>query len=306
MSGFFIRMQSFVGLVVAGVVLTSCGVVRFRNSETYLPGPAIRSDYTPEGLVEEILYPSSVPGPTCRRMIVYLPADYYKSERRYPVFYLLHGARGYETSWIRKGKVYQSTDSLVREGLAEPCIVVMPNVNQYNDDRDYEGGRFKDAWESIWEVDGTVEYAFVQDVVQAVDSLYRTLPDAAHRAVAGLSVGGWQSICLGANHPDIFGYIGAFSPYTWCMGRDRGYRKIFYGHLHEKMARQFSAHPPKGYYLYAGKWDIMRPSTLRLHHFMENKGYFHVYSKYPGSHDWKNGWIDEYADMLQRVFRHEE
>ena len=58
----------------------------------YLPGPAIRNDYTPKGLVEEVQYPGSVPGPSFRRMIVYLPPDYYRTGRRYPVLYLLHGA----------------------------------------------------------------------------------------------------------------------------------------------------------------------------------------------------------------------
>lgn len=281
----------------------SCGVIRHRGSETYLPGPPVREGYSPEGIVEIVEQPCSVPGPTFRRLIVYLPADYYRDvTRRYPVFYLLHGARGYETSWIRKGQVYQTTDSLWREGLAEPCIVVLPNVNSYNDDKDYEGGRFKDAWESIWEVDGTVEYAFVNDVVHLVDSVYRTIPDKAHRALAGLSVGGYQSIWLGANHPDVFGYIGAYSPYMWCLGRDRGYKKQFYSQLHRKMAIQF-ADPPEGYYLYAGKWDIMRPSTLSVHRYMNRKGYAHEYWKYPGSHDWHNGWIEEYADMLGRVFK---
>ncbi len=298
-------MKRHLTLLFIIVLASSCGVIRHRSAETYLPGPAVRAGYTPEGIVEEVQCPGSVPGPSFRRMIVYLPADYYQSDKRYPVFYLLHGARGYETSWIRKGRVYQSTDSLWRESLAQPCIVVMPNVNQYNDDADYEGGRFKDAWESIWEVDGTVEYAFVKDVVHLVDSLYRTVPDAAHRAIAGLSVGGWQSIYMGANHPDVFGYIGAFSPYTWCLGRDRGYRRLFYGKLYRKMSVQFSTYPPLGFYLYAGKWDIMRPSTLRIHHRMKRRGWEHEYSRFPGSHDWHNGWIEEYQDMLQKVFKDE-
>ena len=295
-------MKRLLPLLLTLITLSSCGVVRNRAAETYLPGPAIRAEYTPEGLVEEVQQPCSVPGPSFRRLIVYLPADYHQTTERYPVFYLLHGARGYETSWIRKGRVYQTTDSLWREGLAEPCIVVMPNMNQYDDDEDYEGGRFKDAFESIWDVDGTVEYAFVYDVVQLVDSLYRTVPDKAHRAIAGLSIGGYQSIYLSANHPDLFGYVGAFSPYMWSLGRNNWYRKQIYTRLHRKMAVQFSD-PPAGYYLYAGKWDMMRPATLSVHHYMNRKGYAHEYWKYPGSHDWKNGWIEEFAHMLSRVFK---
>lgn len=235
-------------------------------------------------------------------MIVYLPADYYQSQERYPVIYLLHGARGYETAWIRFGKVYESTDSLCRSGKAVPCIVVMPNMNQYNDDADYEGGRFKDAWESIWEVDGVVESAFVQDVVQLVDSLYRTVPDKAHRAIAGLSVGGYQSIWISANHPDVFGYVAAFSPYMWCLGKSTPYKKQFYSNLYQKMAVQFSQ-SLEGYYLYAGEQDIMLPSTEDFHDKMNQRGFRHHFFLFPGGHDWKDSWVEEYKDMLQRVFK---
>ena len=179
-------MRKLLPIVAILLLSSSCGIVRMRSSEAYLPGPAIRADYTPQGIVEEHYHPCSVKGPTQRHLIAYLPADYYESTQRYPVLYLLHGARGYETSWIRKGKVYQTCDSLWREGKAAPCIVIMPNVNSYIDDYDYEGGRFKDAFESIFEVDGYVESAFMRDVVHFVDSVYRTVPDGAHRAVAGL------------------------------------------------------------------------------------------------------------------------
>lgn len=296
-------MNIQLSLLLFILLLCSCGTFRHRGSESYLPGPAIRDGYTPAGVVEEVQCPGSVPGPASRRMIVYLPSDYHHTQRRYPVLYLLHGARGYETSWIRKGQVYQSTDSLLREGLAEPCIVVMPNVNQYNDDRDYEGGRFKGAWESILEVDGTAEYAFVHDVVNLVDSLYRTIPDKGHRAVAGLSVGGYQSLFLVLNHPDVFGYVGIMSPYTWCLGRDHGYRKQFYGHLYEKMRAMYETDPPLGFYLYVGKCDIMRPSTARIHHRMRHKGYAHEYNKFPGGHAWPKGWMQEYKDMLKKLFK---
>lgn len=274
--------------------------------DDYRPGPSVRDDYTPENRVEEVQYAGSVPGPENRRMIVYLPKEYDSSEERYPVIYLLHGARGYETSWIRKGRVYQTTDSLWREGKAEKCIVVMPNVNQYCDQKDYDGGRFKNAFESIFEVNGVVESAFVNDVVHTVDSLYRTIPDRKHRAVAGLSIGGYQTIYLGANHPEIFGYIGVMSPYMWALSRPNNYRRDFYGHLSAKMTEQFEAYPPEGFYLYAGEKDIMRPATLKLHKKMEKRGFPHTYTEYPGKHDWPDGWIDEYCDMLQRIFKPEQ
>ena len=282
--------------------MSSCGIVRFRNAPSYHAGPAQKTGYAQEGIIEEVYYDCSVPGPTRRRMLVYLPKDYYENQRRYPVFYLLHGARGYETSWVKKGFVYETTDSLFRNGLATPCIVVMPNMNQYNSDRDFDDSRFKDAFESILEVNGVVETAFMHDVVGTVDSLYRTIPDKAHRAIAGLSIGGWQSIWISLNHPDSFDYIGAFSPYTWCMSAPCSYRRRFYSGMYRKLKVQFQD-PPKGYYLYAGKKDMMRPSTTSFHELLEERNYAHEYILYPGGHDWPDGWIDEYRDMLQRVFK---
>ncbi len=277
--------------------------MRFAPKDRWTAGPAIRpGEYQPQGLVEEHYYKCSVPGPTSRRMIVDMPADYYTSGQAYPVLYLLHGARGYETAWIRSGEVYHTADSLWQLGLAKECIIVMPNVNQYYSDKDYGGGRFKDAYESILEVDGVVESAFVHDVVNLVDSLYRTLPGKENRAIAGLSVGAYQSIFFGANYPDMFGYIGAFSPYMWSMSLPNRYRWNFYHGLHRKLKKEFED-PPLGYYLYAGKRDMMRPSTNNYHRYLVRKGYPHIYQVFPGSHDWKNGgWIDELKDMMQRIF----
>lgn len=290
-------------LLLAAFFCTSCSIKLINhNSERYLAGPAIR-DYQPENIVEEVQYPCSVPGPSHRRMIVYLPKDYYQTDRRYPVFYLLHGARGYETSWIRFGEVYQTTDSLWRNGLAEHCIVVMPNVNQYNSEADYDGGRAKNAWESIWEIDGKAEWSFCKDVVELVDSLYRTIPDKEHRAIGGLSIGGLQSIYFGANYPEKFGNIIAMSPYFYADGRHHAYYHAFYDNLKPKMKVQFSDNPPMTYYLFAGKKDLARPATARFHRFMNRKQYPHVYRLYPGSHDWPDGWIDEYRDVLPQLFK---
>lgn len=286
------------------LALSSCASIPLINksSERYLAGPAIR-DYQPEGIVEEVHYECSVTGPSHRRMIVYLPSDYYTSGERYPVLYLLHGARGYETSWVRFGDVYKSTDSLWRENKAERCIIVMPNVNQYDDEEDYDGGRAKNAFESIREVDGKAEWSFVHDVVMLTDSLYRTIPDKEHRAIAGLSIGGYQSICFGANYPDIFGYVGAMSPFFGTRGKNHAYYKAFYGDFRDKIDNQFQDNPPEGYYLYAGKWDICRPSTLRFHYRLNRKGYTHTYIKFPGSHSWPKGWAQEYKDMFQKLFK---
>ena len=288
-------------LLAAAIVLSSCGVLRVRNSPVYYAGPPTVPGYEPKGTVEEVMYPCSVPGPTERRMIVYLPEGYYDSDKRYPVFYLLHGARGYETSWIRKGRMLQITDSLFAGGHAVPSIVVMPNVNQYDDDEDFENSRYKDAFESLFEIDGAVESAFKRDVVDFVDSHYRTIPDKSHRAVAGLSIGGLQSAFLSANFPDTFDYIGLFSPFVSMIPKP-GKFNSFYMDLRHKLAKQFSAEPPQEYYIMTGRWDIFRVHIYHYCRYLEHHGFPFKFISTPGGHDWPN-WRYFYTKMMETVFR---
>ena len=299
------RKRTLILCLLALELLSSCGVFRFRNSPLYLAGaPDDGSGYQPVGTVVEDFHPCSVKGPTHRRMIVYLPPGYEESDARYPVVYLLHGARGYETAWIRKGRMLQVTDSVYTHGLGVPAIVVMPNVNQYNDSRDYENSRYKDALESLFEIDGTVERAFVHDVVDYVDAHYRTIPDKAHRAVCGLSVGGLKSAYLSANSPDVYDYVGLFSPFWRCItipGPDNDY----YRHFKQKLDAQFVPDPPKGYYIMIGKTDIFRPHVKNLRRYLDKKGYPYTYIETEGGHDWYN-WTPYYIYLLEHAFREEE
>ena len=93
------------------------------------------------------------------------------------------------------------------------------------------------------------------------------------------------------------------SPYMWSLGRPSLTHRKFYGGLHKKMKRQFQENPPQGYYLYVGKWDMMRPATHTLHMYMYKNGYPHHYSTYPASHSWAKGWREELKDLMQQLFR---
>lgn len=119
------------------------------------------------------MYDCSVKGPGQRRMFVYLPGDYYENDTRYPVLYLLHGARGNELSWIVKGNLLGNIDSLTSSSMMKETIVVLPNLNQYKDDRDFGKSRLKSPVESFFETDGMVESAFMDDVVATIDRRYR-------------------------------------------------------------------------------------------------------------------------------------
>ena len=229
-------MQSYLkGFILLPILWAacSCSVMHRQPTPADHAGPAVYPGYVPRGTVEERIYPSSVPGASHRRMIVYLPEGYQDNTRRYPVVYLLHGARGYETSWIKKGLMLQLTDSLFAGGYAVPSIVVMPNMNQYDNDADY------------------------------VDAHFRTIPDKAHRAVAGLSIGGLQSAYLSANNPDTFGYVGLFSPVFRANSLPNPFRD-FYRKFRKKLQVQFDE-PPTRYLLMAGKKDIVRLPASMYH-----------------------------------------
>lgn len=117
---------SLLGMAFAAV---SCGVHKYAANSQY---PVVDSSVRYEGILEECMHDCSVKGPRQRRMYVYLPRDYYESNDRFPVLYLLHGARGNELSWIHKGNILHNLDSLTSSSKMKETIVVFPNVNQYD------------------------------------------------------------------------------------------------------------------------------------------------------------------------------
>ena len=162
-------------------------------------------DDIPHGTLQPFDYDSAVTG-TRRRANIYLPPGY-STERRYPVLYLLHGIGGDENEWIRFASPHVILDNLIADGKAEPMIVVIPNGRAIADDR-ASGDMFsreKVAGFAAFERD------LLDHLIPAVEAAYSTFPDAGHRAIAGLSMGGGQTLNFGLGHPDTFAWIGAFS-----------------------------------------------------------------------------------------------
>ena len=265
------------------LLLSACSVSRHAAIAEY---PRIGEEHSHEGILEECFYDCSVVGPQERRMLVYLPADYYETTTCYPVFYLLHGARGNETSWITKGNLLHNVDSLTSCGLMEKSIIVLPNTNQHNDDRDYGKSRIKGALESFFENDGMVEYAFVCDVVDKVDRTYRTIPEKSARAIGGLSIGALQSLHISANHADKFDYVGLFSSMVHPVPRLSAHSS-FYRKLRKKHKIQF-ADPPELYWVMIGKTDFFYPRMQAYHNYLQRNGYKHKYHTTSGGHQWYN------------------
>ena len=165
----------------------------------------VRRAGVPAGRIEPFEYDSSVTG-TRRKANVYLPPGYTR-DTKYPVLYLLHGIGGDETEWIRFATPDALFDNLIADRRATPMIVVMPNGRALADDS-ASGNQF--APEKVAGF-ARFEQDLLGSLIPAVDKQYSTLTDREHRALAGLSMGGGQTLNFGLGHLDTFAYIGAFS-----------------------------------------------------------------------------------------------
>lgn len=252
------------------------------------------------GDLEQVIYETSVPGPTCRRLMVYLPETYYSdTTSKYPVLYLFHGARGNELAWIEKGDIIHTVDSLTATGKMSPTIIVMPNMNHYTDDEEYCFSRKKNPVESLFEVTGCVETSFMEDVVAMIDRRFRTIASKSGRAIAGLSIGALQSIYISAANPDAFDYVGLFSPMSRPVVRYGPYKDIYYG-LKQKQEIQF-ANPPKVYWVMIGNYDIFVENIQYYANYLRRNGFKHEYICTGGGHTWKN-WTRYCSAFLQNLW----
>lgn len=157
----------------------------------------------PHGKLEMVSYESKSVG-TTRKMNVYTPPGY-SADRKYPVLYLLHGIGGDETEWQRFAHPNYVLDNLIAEGKAVPMIVVMPNGRAQKNDRP-EGNVFASA-----PAFAMFEKDLLESVIPAIESRYSARSDREHRALAGLSMGGGQTLNFGLPHLDTFAWIGGFS-----------------------------------------------------------------------------------------------
>ncbi len=163
-------------------------------------------DTIPHGRIETVEYDSKSVGAR-RKMLVYTPPRYTR-EKKYPVLYLLHGVGGDETEWNRFALPGVILDNLIADGKAVEMIAVMPNGRALPDDR---------APKDLFSPENFAGFAafdrdLFDDVIPTIDARYGTLADPEHRALAGLSMGGGQTLNFGLSHLDRFAWIGAFSP----------------------------------------------------------------------------------------------
>lgn len=274
------------------------------RNESMLLIPGAESDLylvkdVPHGTLIKIWYES----PTLklsRRIYVYTPAGYENSKIKYPVFYLLHGGGGDEDAWTTLGRTCQIMDNLIAQGKAKPMIVVMPNGNpgQAAAFTDAPVKLVKDASASYDMGKGLFEESMVKDIIPYVESHYRVIADKNNRALAGLSMGGMQTLTLTGNYPSMFGYIGVMS-----MGlvdvTTMGLKPD------PDQDKKFDTLKSSGYKLYwvgVGKEDFLYKSVQILRSALDKHGLKYTYRESTGGHTWAN-WRIYLSEFTPELFR---
>ncbi len=254
----------------------------------------------PHGTVAKVWYPSPTLGMERRRMTVYTPAGYEDSKESYPVLYLLHGAGGDENAWSELGRAVQILDNLIAQGKAQPMIVVMPNGNGAQEavPGEYPNSMYKPSFMNSKTMEGSFEKAF-PDIMNYVESHYRTVNDKAHRAIAGLSMGGFHSLYISANYPDKFGYVGLFSA---AINRQaKGENASIYENLEDKLAAQFTE-APNLYFIAIGNGDFLYQDNVKYRQLLDKHGYKYEYMETDGGHEWRN-WRKYLNHLLPELFK---
>lgn len=250
------------------------------------PAPAgfnVPREGIPHGRIETVEYDSKTVG-TRRKALVYTPPNYTTSTK-YPVLYLLHGIGGDETEWNRGANPQAILDNLIADGKAIPMIVVMPNGRAQPNDR-AEGNVMASA-----PAFAKFERDLIDDLIPFVESRYSVKTDRESRALAGLSMGGGQSLNFGLAHLDLFPWIGGFSsaPNT-------------------KMPEALVPDPAQAaaqlklLWISCGDKDGLIAISQRTHAYLKEKNVPHVWHLDSGGHDFAV-WSNDLYLFAQRIFR---
>lgn len=235
------------------------------------------------GNLEMVEYDSKTVG-TKRKMQVYTPPGYSR-EKKYPVLYLLHGIGGDEMEWQRLCRPNNILDNLLAEHKVVPMIVVMPNGRAQKNDR-AEGDVFRSA-----PAFANFERDLLDDVIPAIEARYSVHADREHRALAGLSMGGGQSLNFGLAHLDTFAWVGGFSS----APNTRPPQEL----LPDPAA---ATRQLKLLWLGCGNKDGLIRISQGVHAYLKEKGVPHVWHVDGYGHDGTE-WKNNLYLFSQRIFR---
>ena len=199
-------------LTIDGGVFNDPGTKNYYGScrwESGIEIPAHDEDFyamkqVPHGNVQQVYFYSKSTD-THRRAFVYTPPTYGKDKKKYPVLYLQHGWGEDETAWSNQGHANLIMDNLIAEGKIEPFIIVMT----YGMTNDVKFGHIKEFTAKEFET------VLVDELIPYIDSNFRTQADKKHRAMAGLSMGGFETKLITLRRPEVFNYYGLLSGGTY-------------------------------------------------------------------------------------------
>ena len=256
------------------------------SSGVEIPYPAEKQSWyelkaeVPHGQVARLRYQSKVTG-SWKNMYVYTPAEYETSGKSYPVLYLQHGGGEDERGWSNQGLTDIILDNLIAEGKAKPMIVVMMDGNGQ---------------------DFTSE--LLTDGIPFVESRYRTVKTADGRALAGLSMGGIQTLNASIMHPELFSYVGVFSS-GWFknpqpfMANSSG--EMYYAKLKER-PEYYNKQFREFFLTMGGPEDIAYENCKAMRERFDQMGIKHSYYETPGGHTWPV-WRESLYFFAQKLFK---
>ncbi len=239
----------------------------------------------PHGKIDTVQYYSTTVG-TTRRALVYTPPGY-STDKKYPVLYLLHGIGGDEFEWLNNGHPQVILDNLYAENKIEPMIVVLPNGRAMKDDRPV-GNIFDSVKIQAFANFGKDLF---NDLIPYIESHYPVYTDREHRAIAGLSMGGGQSLNFGLTHLDKFAWIGAFSAAPNTESPEALIPNP------EKLKREL-----KLLWISYGDNDNLVVFGKRIHDYLDAYNVPHIFYMEPGGHEFKV-WKNDLYMFSQLIFK---
>jgi enterochelin esterase family protein len=292
------------GYTVDGVAASDPGN---RLNLVEVPGP-VPAFYdardVPHGDVHMVVYHSKAIGST-RYLRVYTPPDYETGKGRYPVLYLMHGGNCCEYSWMEQARANIILDNLIAEHKARPMIVVMalgarsgPSEGLEPVPAQIEGFRPPAGRQTNYDPGNLFEKDLLTGIIPFVDGRFRTIADADHRALSGLSQGGIQTVTIGLRHSDVFHWLAPMSAGAENQGDDQFI----------EISRDVYEHPEplkknlRLLYFVVGEEDVLREADKRLADRLQAQGVKLTFRAVPGMHEYKV-WRQGLYDVAPLLFQ---